>query len=55
MTTSTTIAPTNATIVEAEEAGGVFGDVSRIIQVLIGNMLNLLQLEDVTRCSVLPV
>ena len=34
-TSTTTIAPTNATIAEAEEGGGVFGDVSRIIQVLL--------------------
>ena len=33
--TSTTLAPTNATVTEAEEGGGVFGDVSRIIQVFI--------------------
>ena len=37
----TSLAPTNATIVEAEEGGGVFGAVSRIIQVLFGKLLNI--------------
>jgi hypothetical protein len=40
-TTTISLAPTNATIVEAEEGGGVFGDVSRIIQVLFGKLLNI--------------
>ena len=34
-TIATTPAPTNTTIVDPEEGGGVFGDVSRIIQVHI--------------------
>ena len=41
LTTTTSLAPTNATIVEAEEGGGVFGAVSRIIQVLFGKLLNI--------------
>ena len=35
LTIATTPAPTNATMVDPEEGGGVFGDVSRIIQVRI--------------------